>query len=240
MEIIESKKAMSHVEIILSFVIFVGFLFFLLSIFNPFESFSREEVYMDVAGRMILNQTSTDVLFLSIRLNNPLNKDCFCFDYDLEDVVVKDESYSIVDALTIDTDNSVCIDDNGEFFFIYSNEYFDTDVLFDTSNCQNLKKEDKDYLIGLVRTYSMTSYDKLVSLWGNCSDLNNYINIKTNFGIPGSKDFAFSVRDTVGKVILNKTRESPKGTNVLAKNELIQLVYNDGRMEYAVVNIQVW
>ncbi len=239
----KGKKAVSHVDIILSFVIFTGFLIFLIAIFKPFKISGGEEVYLDMAERKIRDLTSTEVKFLTIRLNaNTEIENCFCFDYDFSNVTVKNKNYSFVNALSKEKGKGrkgrkVCIDNKEVFFYIYSCEDF-KEERFDSSNCIDL--EENNYTLGLFRKYDMASWRKLNEL--NKSYEENYDEVKNEIGLPGSKDFSFNIRKTeaAGEVILRVKKEPPKGVKVLARDIPIQIVHENGTLNYAILNIRVW
>jgi len=241
----KSRKGMSHIEVILSFVIFMGFLIFLFAIFNPLKISSSNDVSLDIVERIIKNNVSARVDFLTLKLNYTADK-CFYFTYNssLKNISVKNESYDNAGAYSRNVGGGqmkeeeqrikreINIDSTGKFFYIYSYEGF-VENDFDNSDCDDLNE--KDYTFGLFRSYEMVSFTKLENLGDNYNL--DYEKLKKGFGL--KQDFSFNIKDTSGKNILNTTKRTPK-TIVLARNEPIQLVYNNGTLKYAILNIQVW
>jgi len=245
-EKINRKKAISHVEVILSFTIFIGFLIFLFVIFKPFGGFNKEDIYVDIVERGIINHTLSEVVAFSLKLKNPIEErfSCFGFEYDVDNgVVVKNESYDLVNSCVEKkgSKSTIYIEGKGIFFNIYSNELFETDDSFDSEKCKKLK-EDRDYVLGLVRKYGMLSRERLIQLKERCKNAETYEELKKKFGIPSSKEFAFSVKDTLGKELedLELSKEVPEGIRVTARSLPIQLVYANGDMRYAILNVRVW
>lgn len=244
---IKNKKAMSHVEVILSFIIFTGFVIFLLAILNPFKSLSGGQVYLDAAERGIKDAASVNVDFLTIKVNTDISGNCFSFEYHsaLNKIIVKDENYNPVDAYSTGTGDVRNIVINGKegFFYIYSCEKFNEKSF--SGSCQGLSEGGTGYTLGLARDYKMLSLDKLTELKTKYE--NDYENAKKDIGLPASKEFLFSVRDTskstLGKeaadYILKVEKTVPK-TKVLARDIRTWMVDEDGTIEYVILNVQVW
>jgi hypothetical protein len=236
---IKNKKGISHVEVILSFVIFIGFLIFLISIINPFKIFSKSKVYLNILERELRNYTSVRVDFLTLRLNDGI-EGCFKFKYDLENITVKNETGSPLLAFSRIEGGHRRIFIKGigeEFYYIYSSKEF-KERIFDPKSCDLLKK-DEDYTLGLFRSYDLTSYSKLQELKREHDS--NYEELKQKLGIPTSKDFSFNVRDTTKKeILIEVAKKPPVGVKVLARDVSIQIVNSTGDFRYAILNIQVW
>ena len=234
----KNKRGITHVEIILSFAIFVGFFIFLMAIFRPFSTSSGGEIYLDVVEREIKKSVSADVYFQTIKINESITiNDCFCLEYKLGNVIVKNEFETII---TAETGENLCIKSTGKFFYVYSSKEFpdsDSNALYN-SDCQNLLK-DKNYVLGLIRSYSFYSNNKLNKL--HFRTMQNYDDVKDELEIAKSEDFSFSLRDKeTNEIILENTKNATKMRRVLARDVPIQLVYNDGGFDYAMLNIKVW
>ena len=232
--IIKKKRGMSHIEMILSFIIFVGFLIFLFSIFVFLNVPHSNIISLDAVERAIKDNISVKMDFVTIKINE--TKDgCFWFEYNLTgNVSVKNESYSVVKGKRELWGNKegVVINGSGEFFYIYSSENFEEDV-FDSSNCKKLNK--KDYSIGLFRSYKVVSFEKLERLKENYE--NDYEGLKENLGL--KSDFVFSLNDFSGQTILEVEKNIPK-KEVLSRDVPVQLAYSNGTLSYAILNIRVW
>ncbi|MCX6748199.1 MAG: hypothetical protein NT076_01195 [Candidatus Pacearchaeota archaeon] len=223
---IKNKKAASHIEVILSFVIFLGFLIFLLAMFNPFSSSTRGN-NLDYVERAIRNSTETELEFVTISFDDA-TEDCIYLNYSLKSkIYAKNESFSEIRAKN--ENGMLYLEGGGRFFYLYSSpEFEELDVSIDECN-----KEIEGYRIGLYRNYSVISFDKL-NLLTNEYKL-NYPELKSKLRIKG--EFAFGVRDTSGNEILLANNQ---GKNVYARDVPIQLVYKDGTLKYAIMNIQTW
>lgn len=237
-----NKKGISHVEMILSFVIFIGFLIFIFAIFRPY-SFGKKETYLESSVRSVLDYTNTKVLVLSINASG-INDPCFYFnyglDYGLDKVIVKDRNNNFVQATADIGNRKVYINGGNNFYYVFSNPNF-TEDRFNTNECG----VSNSIIIGLIRTYEMSSFIKLKELENRY--FNEYDNLKKELEIPSSSDFAFSVRDNLGNYLINRTG-NPKGrVRINAKDIPIQILYetNDhgkkaGNISYAKLNIMLW
>tara|TARA_Y100000310_G_C20652882_1_gene800414 strand:- start:1273 stop:2001 length:729 start_codon:yes stop_codon:yes gene_type:complete len=241
--VLKNKKgAVSHIEMILSFIIFVGFLIFLFAIFKPFRIASSSETYVDVVERGIKENVSVNVNFQTLKLTGT-NPGCFCIPYSLKKVIVKNvNEVKILDS-NVETDgNRLCIKNSQIFFYISSSEEFPNNIgnLYNPNPPGDICDELTDnYDLGLFRTYDFYSNRKLNKL--HSDTLNNYDEVKDYFDITSSKDFSFSVRDKEdGIIIKENTKKAVTGVRVIARDVPIQRVNNNGNYDYLLLNIRVW
>ena len=238
-----NKKGASHIEIILSFVIFIGFIIFLFAVIKPFKSAERGEIYLEVVERGIINQTSTEINSIPLKINYEFKQDENCFSFvfngSLKNIIAKDENSDIMEAKSLWIDNGekkeIIINSNKNFSYVYSSEEFNESI-FDITKCKELNKE--DYTIGLFRKEMMISESKMNNFYKKYNE--SYDNSKKDVGLPSSKDFAFSIRDTSNNAILIANKKVPKGVNVWAKDIPIRIAYNNGTFVYAMLNVQTW
>ncbi len=243
------KRGISHVEVVLSFIIFISFLTFLFLFFNPIKTIKNNPLFLDVVEREIKKNVSTNFSILTLKLDDPPSSNnppklCFYFTYDsdLGNVTVKkmiQDNYEEVQAYSKDIGNGrkkIYINDaNNNFFYLYFSPSFNENE-FAGVNCLKYKKE--EYSLGLLRSYVAESYDKLIEL--NNTYYRNYNELKNLFKIPNSIDFSFSVRDSLGNNIISARKEIKRKTNVFSKDSNIKILYNNGTIKYAILNVQVW
>ena len=240
---IKAKKGISHVEMILSFVIFVGFLIFLIAIFKPF-SIEQKGVYTENIERSILDYASVNITFLAIKVSNvPIDKTCFEFEYKFssppypqKNIIVKNSSE--IYFKTEKQGNNINIQGGNNFYYILSSETF-TENSFIPGACH-----DAIVALGLSREYKMLSYQKIEDIKNRYS--NDYNALAQELGIPASKSFSFSIRDNQNNFILRT--EEPKGKfTVTARDIPVQIIHENsnygsvaGNITYAKLNIKVW
>lgn len=230
-KIIRLKKGQSHIEIVLSFVIFIGFVIFIFAIFNPLKETKGKELYLDMVERGVKEQTSIAIDYQSIGLNQTVSG-CFCFDQTFIHVIVKNETDDILNATGDGT--KVCINGGGTFFYIYSCDEFIENSF--SQACLNLDKS--NYTLGLYRSYNVISDKKLEEFSNNLT--NNYNAMKEELSIPASEDFSISVRDTLGNSIYPSTKNATKGIGVLARDVNVPVEYENGTFKFLIINVQEW
>lgn len=235
-----TKKAMSHIEMILSFVIFVGFLIFIIAIFNPFKDASPNRLYLDMLERNIKENAKTELIFLTTGLDiNPANipnyPGCFFFVYNLSKISVKNSDNNHVESLTrvISGNNRIFIKSNRDFYYIYSSEEFKEDN-FEYSNCMALSAA--DYKLGLFRKYDFISNNSMVNMEKEYYD--NYELLKEKLQIPADMEFAFSAK--TNDAIFAKAENKNAGKRAVARELPIEIVYADGEFKTGVLNIKIW
>ena len=227
---IKNKKGAAHVEIILSFAIFIGFLIFLIVVFKPFQFRGGGDVYLDTLERGISSYAAVEVNSFAIRLNQS-STGCFWFEDSSTNVSARNMSNAPVDAKS--ENGKVYINGQGDFFYIYSSPAF-SETAFDLTACM----EKANYTLGLTRSISALSDAKLEELKSRVE--NDYAALKTELSLPASKEFTFGVRSTQDELILTVSKNIPKGVNVFARNIPVQVAYENRTLVYAILNIQTW
>lgn len=233
------KGSSGHIEIVISFLIFISFVIFLFSVFPVYKS-GKSEVGLDAAEHGILNFASEDVYYFTVILNltEQLKEDCFCIYYASQNPgnpIAKNESGNLVNT-TFSLADGICINDKEKFHVIYSSyEFKETPV--DKSKCKILSKLSGDYLIGLESSTRMIFYDKVVSLTNEYNS--NYEKLKGDFGVPKKEDFKFKITDLKGAEILGTAKNTGR-VEVLARNIPGQLAYENGSSVFVMLNIQAW
>lgn len=229
----KSKKAISHVEVILSFIIFVGFLIFLIAIFNPFKAKDNNNVYLGILERSISDATEIKVDYTAINLNNASGS-CFFFEHEFKNVSAKNQQNEIIPALS--ANNKIYINSAGKFFSIYSSSEFEEED-FNTAGCYEV--EETDYSLGLYRSYYFVS-SKSLNMLKTRYESQDYEQLKKDLGLSKSEDFSFSVKDTSGQYILNAVKSTASNAKVSAKEIPIQIIYSNGEIKLATLVIKIW
>lgn len=243
-KMLKRKKGISHVEMILSFVIFIGFLIFIMAIFRPF-SIGKKESYINSIEKGILEHVSVNVTLATIMVSNvPSGSTCFSFGSELNPVIVKNKDGIFVKANSDRTTNIIKIQGGNNFYYILSSEKFIEDgfSLPPGTTCADI--DITSYSLGLTREYKMLSYQKIDEMENKY--LSDYKGLARELGIPASRAFSFSVRDSNEVVIFNSGE--PKGKfMVTAKDIGVQIIHENanygiqaGNIIFAKLNIRVW
>jgi len=244
----KTKKGISHLEMILSFVIFISFLIFLFIIF-PVRNTEQGKAGLEAAETGILNFTDARITSLGVGLNDTAiekiidKKNCFCFEtgLDIGKVIVKDDADKSANATAISKikdgkidGSKVCINGTEKFYQIYYSTYF-TEKAF-LIDCFTITQE-YGLKIGILSDYRALSYDRINSL--NTSYYSDYNKLLTQFSMPKDSNFGFIITDMNGKEIFRVMKEKTGG-GVNARNIPIQIAYTNGTFQEVILNIQSW
>ena len=231
-------KRGSHVGVILSFVIFIGFLVFMYPLLiQPTINVKNDKQYLlDNLKSGIISQSSSLITSLSIntasapqeciRLNNFVNNSGLN-----SKIVIKNKNgenqigYIIGNDLEIIRSNS-----NDTFFRIYNSTSFSS--LNDTGQtpCNQV-----NYDNGATRTESYVTESKIKNLISQYED--NYTNLKDSLQLPEGDEFDFTFTYS------NKTTIGVKNdlsTNIYAEESPVQYTKNDGGISVGKINVRIW
>lgn len=223
-----------HIEIILSFVIFVGFIIFLFTFLKPVRNKDISQTVLDAAQRGIENNVSVNYNYVSIKTNNSISG-CFCASLDIKsmNIVVRDEVGIVVDSEL--RGEYVCIQGNGyKFYTIYYSSIFESGS--NLEDCEDLPEG--NYSFGLLRENKVLGYPNLLSL--NQSYNENYDSIKDDLNVPSSNDFGFLVRESTGVEIIKVMKKQPSKISIIARDIPSRLLNESGDVRYVILNVQAW
>jgi hypothetical protein len=235
-----NKKAQGHIEVVISFVIFVGFVLFMFVLFNPIKTNTNPGL-VDVAYLRLDSKLSVNIKTISVVNRTELTDGCFTIDNqalisDLGcnqgNIIVKNLNGEIVDsilsegALTLETSNR-------GFYTIYCGDALDgsQDSL---SNCPNL--EVSDYKLGIVIERSYWSEELIESFISNYES--DYDKTKEKLGVSG--DFGFTILDNDENNLYKPNFEVPRSLTSYAKTLPIRLIDDQAKTQNAKVNVVIW
>jgi hypothetical protein len=237
---IKNKKGSGHLEMILSFVFFVGFVFLLFLLLKPYDTKSMLDSVMkglenNIEERTIKNLTS---FFLEA---NTSSGNCFYLDLSLEGSLFNyGYSNSYVEELPSGNKVNSSINDIGilkiknapgiKHFKVHISSEFEDSII--SEEC--LAIEEANYDIGSILEREVFSYQELKEL--NNSYYSDYEGLKEELGIPKIYDFAI----TSDEIEIRMERMVPSSSEVLAKNLYYTVLKNDGDLINTGFNIRVW
>jgi hypothetical protein len=236
------NKRGSHVGMVLSFVIFVTFLFFIYTILSP--SISVEKSKQDLLAYLKLNlveSLSDNVTLVTIRIKDNVNmvdKNCIILEHPLinsEGYTVK--NYAGTNLKSSTTGNNLYInwaEGNNLFFKIYYSNQFSRVNSNTNKNCILLTKSNH-YEIGSVVTSEYVFVSKVNVFKKNY--INNYEEIKKSFNFPNVSDFDFNFDLGDGRTIGKINENVP--ANVYAEEVPVQYM-EDTQIKYGFLKLRVW
>ncbi len=215
--ILNSKRSQGHVEIILSFVIFIGFLLFLFIFMNPFAKTKETSYIMDNIQKSIINEISDEVGKLSVVVNE--NK---CYDNS------KFNQYSnLGNKIRVVQDNV-----NTRKYNVYYGDFFE-----ENNPACSLEH---DYTLGTYSIEKMIIYNKIESLVTKYNS--NYEDLKKSLGI--TNNFLFEIKDLDGTKIdalsVEYLKNIPTGIDIEAREIPIRIIQSNGIIIEKKLYIRAW
>ena len=185
----KNKKG-SHVEIVLSFVLFVGSIFFVYFLVQPSISKNDKTLEIDSLKEKIKDFLKEDLTLASVKIKitpptcAKLNN--FFGSGEINERLIAVGKSGNLNAMK--NGNNLVIETGGNNFInIYSSKEFNAKN-GNIAGCQNLNK-DQDYSFGLIKTEEHFFESRLLNLSEKYSS--NYSGLKSELKIPDSVDFGF-------------------------------------------------
>jgi hypothetical protein len=247
MKMRKQKKGSSHVEIILSFVLFISFIIFMLIVFKPLDMFSKSATDIEEVESKILQNISTvlSVLF-PIRIHASVysgisSEPCFYIDNPLSTsltvpLIMKNKTGGIINASR--QGDQIYFENSGDFYNLFYSSELKERELSDTNPCTTkieYELDNEEYTIGLIRSYNVISYSKLVDFKTRYN--NNYNQLKQQFGF--EDDFIISIVNSP-EIVFELAKPKPLGIETLARDVSIFILKDNTDLNPDIMNIQVW
>jgi len=225
-----NKRGLSHVGFILAFVMFVGFVVFILIFLNPTKTMKVSKNVLEIIENGIEREAAIEVKEITLNVKN-VKKDCFRIDMGevIENVIAK-KAKSRVEA---ENEGGMVEIKGGEgFYYLYFSDEFSQDRL----ECNFLK--DEDYSLGKLNIEKIISYEKLLEIKQSYDS--DYENLKRKLGIPASNDFGFLVYDEESNVLIDALKQ-PDKTEIIAKNIPTKIIYTkNAEKRFIILNVRAW
>lgn len=232
------KRGLSHIEFVVSFVIFIGFLVFAFVFFNPLQSQRTLKSTMDYAWLEVSQEgrESMESYSVSIGNLNPLGLKIVIDDVPLEyNASVEDLGGNILlthrdsNGIVYFTRNSI----NDRFFKIrYASSFEDTGPAINGAG-------DLQGQYGISSSEVKDIYFEKSFLELNSSYYSDYIELKEDLNLPNRMEFGFIITFDNSRQI-RAMRDVPEGIEVLSKNDRVEIIRENGMHEFAEVTVLVW
>lgn len=238
MGLLKKRKAQEHIETVLAFTIFVGFLIALLLFFNPVRQSSSSLAVLDDVQTKIMKNISGSYSILSLIISETANLGS-CFS--VVDIVgfgskvwVINSKRELIASSMSSSGKNLNIAGTGRYYVIYFNstDNFNSPAL--SGNCNPLGLEDYDF--GIINSETSVMFERLLEL--NESYTSDYNKLKTDLGVNG--DFSFVVLNETNGIIMQQSIQRVKGLNVLSRSVPILAVDKNLQKKQIILNLQVW
>lgn len=227
------NKRGSHVEVIISFIIFVTFIFFLFSVVEPSISTQKDKKNIfDNIELGIINRISSNMTIITANLasggSNCVDLTNLISNLGIEEnIIVKDSSGEIVNSDAHGNSLQISRESTSERFFkIYYSEEFDE---LDTgSGCP-----ERSYDLGLTKTSKYIFETKFLDLMNE-----DYEDLRTDLKIPEGVDFGYGIILSNGTTF--ETHKEELSTNVYIRETPIEYVDSDGNLLAGYLKTKIW
>ena len=205
------KKAQSHVEMMLSLVIFVGALTFIFIFLNPFAKTGEKISIIDEIQKTVVEDMSSEIGKLSVIGDTGPNNYIIPSGYGSNFIEVQ-ETFS-----------------NPIKCQLYFSDVFGAG----TQTCQF-----NAYTLGVYSKEEMIVWDKIILLKQNYET--DYNNLKSLLGISDDFSFSFRNIGGGEIGVLSVLKNPPVGVNVESKDFPVRVMDNSGNINELILNIRVW
>lgn len=212
-----NKIGQGHVEVIISFLLFIGAIFFIFFYINPF-SMAKESIRdIEQVQKIIMQSISTEAGRLSITSFDATG----CYDFSSDEYPGNYIEYKESTS--------------GKYTIYFSDR-------FSSSNAPNKQAAcpPDSYRLGVYSNDTIIIYDLLKNLVSSSTNDLDYKNFKKNLGI--NWDFSINCSDIDGNSIpeLSFYRRIPSSIRVESKEFPIRILKSDGTIIQAIFNLKAW
>lgn len=242
------KKGVSHVEYIVAFLLFFGFIAAMLSFFRPIERFSSTKDVLPRAESEFAEAASVPITSISLIVDESLASDVGAyvkFPTNLADT--NDRKGLWVE--NYEGRNITAYEGDGEIFFLLSDDLFSggngyvrihiSEGIFSngetfTGSAENASDFLKVSFIDENVVLSEKKIQEIQEQYGN-----NYLALKETLGILSSTDFGFRVDFSDGTSLQGRKKISEQ-IPVYADVSRKEILRRDGSRVFAEVRVEVW
>ena len=238
----KGKKGAAHIEMIMTFVLFISLLIFVFAFINPAKRIEPSKALLEIVSYEIGKNSSINITTISIKLNYTPAASCFkinLLELGIDGIAVNNKitirNSSDDSVKSSKTNSDLDIETSGDFYKIFASEDFNA-VPYSLSVCEAIKKD--NITIGQITTRKAMSYERMLRFSSGYSE--NYKTLKQSINFPAGNDFGFVLRDSSKNVLLQALEDKPESAIVISKEEPIDVVYENSTSIVAVLNIQAW
>ncbi len=244
-----NERGISHIEVMLSFLIFIGFVVFAFYFFSPAQTSRIVESATSYAFREIIESTSTEVESYYVKMdvsdessNSEFRKIKIPGIDNMKNVRAENKLGQFVEAWREGASDNINFkadsvhDGNpSEGFAIFR---FSEDINPESPGSGGGGQlKDNEYSIISSDKIEFVSEKKIRAL--NASYYDDYEKLKQQFNMPSSVNFEFSIVLDSGEEIEAK-RERPKGVEVFSNVRRIEVLREDGSVMFADLILRIW
>jgi hypothetical protein len=219
------KRGSSHLEIILSFTLFVSFTLFMIVFINPVKGGLLQDSVIAGLEGSFLDSVGVDLIKFPVR---PFEEGCLNLDVSTFGNV--NSFVSTLGGLEVSSEVSsgnLLIESSDEVLWVYLSE----GLSLDGASCS----DPVSYEVGSFEKVSLISWEKLQEFKANYTS--NYMELKDELNFPLSRDFGIECLDC-GDYDL--TQPIPEDVDVFADSSNSRVLYGNGTIKDVEFTLRVW
>jgi hypothetical protein len=232
---VTNKKGSGQFEMVISFVFFVGFVFFLFMFLTPEDTTTlsgavisglhdsfEEKAYTNLSSLFLITKENQDTCFY---INLPDN----LFEYTVSEGDSRVVKLSGQDVTSDFKGGNLNIESGQSFRVAISPEFDDGDL----SLCSSVS----DYSIGSTIEKRVISYSSLENMHIKYYD--DYPSLKRDLGVPAIYEFAIFPEE-MRELEMQPKSGIPDAVEVLAKDYIFEVLRSDGTFTNERINFRIW
>ena len=241
------KEGISHIEVILAFILFISFLFFAWYFFNPFHNTRLLDSSLSYATTSIVDNASVTLTTYAVKINESSTDSYIMINIsgipENMNVDVRNDSWDSIQSSRSGDDISILnAEIEGQSFKSGNAKIKDGDLLYirfsedfpavDSFTGTWIKHE-----IASVTNERVISEKRILAL--NRSYYLDLSDLKESFNLPSRIDFGFGLIFSENDKITADTTVS-KGLEVFSNSKRVEVLRIDGKMQFADLMVRVW
>lgn len=244
--LLKCKRSQSHVEMILSFMIFIGFITAMFIFFNPLQQTKVRTTFLDVTENRLIENLSIEYQTIPLFLDDHVVRD-ICInidkiDTDKSNILVKDiEGNELASSMGT---SKIYIDTMGnDFHRIYFSDHFIGEKAPPTTgSCEGSDEKDltikDDYTLGILNTKNAVFMGNIKDFIKAYTKENNYEKVKEELDI--TNDFEIRVYNKTDELMFEASIYKPVTIDVVARNIPVLAIDRNGNPVDLTINIRAW
>ncbi len=230
-----------HVGIMISFVIFTGFILFFYLIIQPNVIRQEKQGFLDSTKARLIDEVSEELRIASVKINGAEGGGgCFQLNHFLAETGMSEKLIALNndgESLTADVNGDhLEVEGRGvSFFRIYESEEFG-EIEGDLNGCGGLT-EGEGYRLGSLKSEEEIFESMIIKIADKYE--NNLSGLKEDLNMAGVNEFGFSFEYSDGTVI-SVGQEEIVNLDVYVSDSQIQYINNNASREVGHLNVRVW
>lgn len=239
-----NKRGISHVEVLLSFLVFMGFVIFALYFFSPLQSSRLVDSSLSYAFREVKQNAVSEIEVYSVLIPSEVKNE---IGKSIKAIVGDAANPSDNEKVRVEHKNGAvnAKEENGEVIFEIANDFFNSDNGFAEIKfgedfdepelpSDQLVSENADVISSnVLKLVSEKKIRDLESVYEN-----DYVGLKNRFNLPSRINFGFKLEFENDEVEADKNK--PEGVEVFVKSERVEVLRIDGNTEFADLIVKIW